>query len=60
MENNNTRNHPAYAILESYAHDETANGKLDENVKEHIFQLARENPEVWKVAKEDFELYKYW
>lgn len=60
MDNFDARKTPAYAILESYAHDDEKNKNLDDSNKEHIWEIARNNPKVWAVAKEDFELYKFW
>lgn len=54
------RNTPDYAILESYIHDYKNDDVLTDFAKEHIYEIMRKNPEVWRVAKADFELYKFW
>jgi len=60
MDNYDARMNPDYGILESYAHDEEKYGSLNDFIKEHIWEIARNNPVVWNVAKADFELYKFW
>jgi len=67
MEDKDVRSCPDYGILENYALENEKYHNLDEEHhnldkfrKNHIYEIARNNPEVWRVAKEDFELYKYW
>lgn len=54
------RNTPDYGILENYALEEEKYHNFDDFRKNHVNEIARNNPELWRVAKEDFDLYKYW
>ncbi len=54
------RSTPDYGILEVYAHEEEKYHNFDDFKKNHVYEIARNNPEVWRLAKQDFELYKYW
>jgi len=54
------RSTPDYGILEAYAQEEEKYHNFDDLKKNHVCEIARNNPEVWRLAKQDFELYKYW
>lgn len=54
------RRTPDYGTLETYAQEEEKNHDFNDFKKNHVYEIARNNPEVWRLAKQDFELYKYW
>ena len=60
MKYDNLRNSLEYDILENYAKEYEKYDNLKEFRKKHIEEIARENPKIWQVAKEDFDLYKNW
>lgn len=60
MTYDNLRNSPEYDILENYATEYEKYDNLNEFRKKHIEEIARKNPKIWQVAKEDFDLYKNW
>lgn len=60
MQQREPRNTPEYGILESYAHDYEKEDVLTDFTKGHVEEIRRDNPDVWAVAKTDFELYKFW
>lgn len=53
------RSTPDYGILEAYAHEEEKYHNFDDFRKNHVNEIARNNPEVWRLAKQNFELYKH-
>ncbi|MCM1125356.1 MAG: hypothetical protein NC429_02705 [Lachnospiraceae bacterium] len=60
MENNDLRNTPDYGILENYANEEKQYHNFDEFRKNHVEEIRQKNPDVWEIAKQDFNLYKMW
>ena len=60
MEHDKIRNSPEYGILENYADESIKYDNLDDFRRSHIYEIALNNPEVWSVAKKDFELYANW
>lgn len=62
MNIDHARNSPDYGILESYIEDNKRGHNLTEDAfrVNHVNEIIKQSPEVWKAAKEDFEIYQNW
>lgn len=54
------RNHIDYGLLESYTSFIDQAGYVPEYIKGYVEEIKLDNPASWAVAKEDFEIYRFW
>lgn len=60
MENYDLRNTPEYGELECFAIEYKKYNNFDDFRKMRVNEIALKYPEIWKLAKQDFDLYKMW
>ena len=59
MRFDNIRNSPEYGDLENIALVYSMDNEMSDFNKKRVEEIARQYPEVWQAAKEDFEVFKY-
>ena len=62
MKMDHARKSREQGILESDMEDDKRGHNLTEDAfrVNHVNEIIKQSPEVWKAAKEDFEIYQNW